>query len=354
MPDVQLTVNGTDYGGWKSMRLARGIEQLAGTFELGVSELWPGQQIIKSIAPMDKCAVKIDDTTVITGHVDDVAVRYNANDHEVAVRGRDATGDLVDCSAFFKNTQWTTAKGDAIVREICAPFGIKVTVDSGSTATAIVDAMQLGLAGGETVWEVLDRLAKLKAFLPMSDGQGGLLITSAGRGGRVPHRLERGVNILEARLEFSFRERFSKYTVKGQGPMSDFAWDQSTRLKAEATDEAVSRYRHLMIVADDSNDGAQLKRRALWEANTRRAKSAQIAVKVQGWSHPSGVWQPNTLVHVVDPWLRTDAELLVKGVQFTLDESGSFTELAMVLPEAFALIPLPKKPADIWNTLQNK
>jgi len=59
-------------------------------------------------------------------------------------------------------------------------------------------------------------------------------------------------------------------------------------------------------------------------------------------------------VHVRDPWLRCDADLLVKAVTFTLDDAGSIAELALTLPQAFDLIPmLPKgvmKP-DAWSML---
>lgn len=350
MPDVHLTVNGVDYGGWKSMRLARGIEQIAGTFELGVSELWPGQKIVREITMGDACSVKIDGTTVITGYVDEVAPGYGKDAHEVSVVGRDATGDLVDCSALFKTGQWSGAKADAIIRDLCQPFGIKVKTDVDG-ASAAVDVTQLSLQGGEAVFEILDRIAKLKAVLLMSDGQGGLVITKAGRGGRVATALQRGVNILGGRLNFSFKERFSRYIVKGQGASSDALFGDATRLKAETTDPMVKRYRPLVVIADDLADGATVKRRALWEANTRAGKSAQFGITVQGWRHPEGLWQPNTLVRLTDPWLRTDAELLVKSVQFSLDDSGSFTTLALTSPQAFELIPMPKKPADAWDML---
>lgn len=347
MPDVVLTVNGTEYGGWKSMRLTRGIEQIAGTFELGVSELWPGEKIMREIAPGDTCTVIVDGATVITGYVDDVIPDYGDRDHEVSVSGRDATGDLVDCSAIHKSGKWAAARMEIIAADLCSPFGIKVTaeVDTGAAA-------EWNIQEGESAHECLDRLARSKGVLLVSDGKGGLLITRAGKGGAAGVSLKRGENILRARLEFSFRERFSQYTVKGQGASNDVLFASATRQKATTTDPMIARYRPLIVIADDLIDGAGLKRRALWEANTRAGKSAQIAVKVQGWSYPSGTWKPNQLVHLNDPWVRTDADMLIKQVTFTLDDTGTLTELALVLPQAFDLIPLPKrKPTDAWEML---
>ncbi len=357
MHDVRLTADGLDYGGWKTLRLARGIEQLAGTFELGVTDLWPGQQLVKNIAPGDSCTVSIDGTVVITGYVDDVNVEHSATSHEVTVSGRDATGDLVDCSAICKTGQFSRKKANAIIAEICKPFGISVSSDVGA-ASAVIDVTQLALQGGETAHEILDRVAKLKALLLMSDGQGGLLITAPGNGGRVGTALMRGDNIKSGGVQFSFKERFSKYIVKGQGQNNDLLWGEATRLKAETSDAGVSRYRPLIVIAEDLVDGAALKRRAAWEANVRAGKSAQLSYKVHGWTHGVGtdaaLWQPNTIVHVTDPWCRTDADLLVKNVLFTLDESGSITTLALTPQQAFSLIPMPKKPADTWDLLSKQ
>ena len=346
MSEVKLTVNGTDYGGWKSVNIARGIEQIAGTFELGVSELWPGQRIIRNIAPGDKCTVSIDGTAVITGAVDDVSIRHSKESHEVRIAGRDATGDLVDCSAIFKSGKWAMAKMEAIATDLCTPFGIGVKSDVNPGP-----AVEWNIQEGEAVFECLDRLAKSKGVLPVSDGNGGLLITRAGKAGRVGMALQRGVNTLGGDLKLSFRERFSRYIVKGQGASSDALFADATRLKAEQTDARIGRYRPLVVLADDLADGATVQRRALWEANVRTGKSAQISIPVQGWRHPDGLWQPNTLVHVVDPYLRTDADLLIKGVTFGIDESGSITTLALTLPQAFDLIPMAKKKADPWLML---
>ena len=346
MPDVKLTVNGIDYAGWKAISISRGIEQIAGTFELGVSELWPGQRIVKNIAPGDDCTVSVDGAVVITGHVDDVGVRHAKDSHEVTVSGRDATGDLVDCSAIHKSGKWSMAKMETIATDLCKPFGIAVRseVDTGV-------AVEWSIQEGEAAFECLDRLAKSKGVLLVSDGRGGLLITRAGKAGRISTLLQRGTNILTAELRLSFRERFSPYIVKGQGASSDALFGAATRLKAEQTDAMIGRYRPLVVIADDLADGATVRRRALWEANVRSGKSAQLSIRVQGWSHPGGLWQPNALVHVTDAWTRTDADLLIKGVVFGIDESGSVTTLALTLPQAFDLIPMSKKKADPWDML---
>ena len=76
---LTLLVGGQIYGGWKSVSLRLGIEQLAGVFELAITERWPEQETAWNIPPGERCEIKIGDDTVITGYVDSVAVSYDAS-----------------------------------------------------------------------------------------------------------------------------------------------------------------------------------------------------------------------------------------------------------------------------------
>lgn len=347
MPDVLLTVNGQDYGGWKDMRITRGIELAAGGFELMVSELWPGEKIVRELAPGDECEVSVDGAIVITGYIDGVSPGGDDREHTVMVEGRDKTGDLVDCSAIYKSGQWVRQKMERIAADLLAPFGVELRSDVNTG-----NAVDWNINPGESVFACLERLARSKAVLLTTDGAGSLVITRAGLGGRVPRGLSRGGNIKSGGLELSFKERFSEYIVKGFGAQGDALFGDANRMKASATDAMIGRHRPLIVLAEDAVDTAALKRRALWEANVRAGKAAQFSYIVQGWGHQGGLWQPNTIVHVLDAWCRADADLLVTQVVYKLDDTeGSTTELQLTLPQAYDLIPLPKEKADPWLML---
>lgn len=126
MSKVELRVNGAFYGGWKTIRIERGIEQIAGTFELSVTDRWAEQSAVRQINPGQPCEVRIDEAVVITGYVDTVAPQYDKQQHTITVSGRDKTGDLVDCSAIHKSGQWSGRKLDQIAADLCQPFGITV------------------------------------------------------------------------------------------------------------------------------------------------------------------------------------------------------------------------------------
>lgn len=336
MPDVQLKVNGSIYGGWKSMRLERGMEQCAGVFELGITELWADLIESREISPGDECTVLLKETTVITGFVDEMTFAYTDTTHDLSVRGRDKTGDLVDCSAIKPAGQWTGRKLEQIAADLCKPFGIKVITETDTGKPFPRFALQQG----ESVFEAVERMARIRAVLVTSDGKGNLVFTRASTK-RVATVLELGANIKEANATLSFKDRFSKYILKGQAAGGDFfSGKAASQIKAEATDPRVTRYRPLIVVSEGQDIAASLKDRVKWEASVRAARSNDISITVQGWTHADGLWEPNTLVYVRDSWTRLDAELLIKKVSYRLDSGGTFTELTLTSADAYKLLPL--------------
>lgn len=324
---ASLIVNGHAYGGWKSVRVTRGIEQMAGAFELEVTDRWPADGKLRDwpIRAGDACRVELDGRPAINGYVDAVEVGLDEGSHSVRVSGRDRTADLVDCSAVHAG-QWSGRRLSAIARELARPFGIEVVVAADGALPSFA------LQEGETVFEALERAARQVGVLPTSDPEGRLLLTRAGTD-RVPVELAQG-NILRANGTFRVNERFSQITVKGQG-----RGEGEGQAKTQATDSEIVRYRPLVVIAEEQQ-GAQagLQRRAEWERSVRAGRGSRAEVTVQGWSHPGGLWLPNHRVRVDAPVIRTQAELLIVACTYVLDGNGSRTELSLADPRAFDLI----------------
>lgn len=344
MTDALLTVNGRIYDGWTDVRIRRGIDQISGAFALTVSERRPSSTSARPIKRGDKCSVAVEGTTLITGYVDDVLVQYDSRQHSLQIIGRDATGDLVDCSAMNLPGRWENRNLVQIAQALCKPFGIKVCAEVGTGDNFRAFALQ----PGETVFEAIERMCRLRGVLPVSNGLGALLITRAGSS-KVPVRLVQGENILAAAGQLSWRQRHSFYVVKGQ----DSGFDQSTPEqnsgpKGEATDPGVTRYRPLMIVSENPANSAQLKERALWEASVRRGRSAVARITVQGWQHVKGLWQPNQLVGVTSEWLQLEGDLLIYAVTMIKDGDGTRTDLEVCSPSAFELMELAEE-EDLWS-----
>lgn len=339
MPDVILKVGGKNYSGWEEVSVRRGIEQVAGTFELSVTDRWTGQDQMWQIEKGAECTVTSDGETLITGYVDEVLPQFGSGQHGVTVVGRDKTGDLVDCSAIVKSGEWKGRTLLQVARDIAKPFGITVRAETAVGAPFKSAALQ----EGETAFEALERAARMRGVLLISDARGGLVITRAGTA-RISTALVQGENILSGRGAFSMRDLFSTYICKGQ----DVGFDTSTPgqnagPKGEAKDVNVRRYRPLIIVAEDIATTKGLKDRALWEAAVRMGRSARPTFTVQDWNHKDGLWLPNHLVKVVCPYLYLDMEMLIVAVAYRINEAGTIAEIELCRPEAFELLPVPEK-----------
>ncbi|WP_044469804.1 phage baseplate assembly protein [Mannheimia massilioguelmaensis] len=115
-------------------------------------------------------------------------------------------------------------------------------------------------------------------------------------------------------------------------------------LKIEVNDEGVSRYRPLVIIADDNMTGSTGYQRAQWEKKRNNAEAKKSTATVQGWTRADGsLWLPNELV------LLTAAEFGIQGeerlivdVEFALDDQGgTITNLTLMHRDAFDEPPEP-------------
>jgi prophage tail gpP-like protein len=335
---AELKIDGMIYGGWRRVSVTRSIEQLAGRFDLEITERWPGQPEATPIRPGQRCVLTLDGRPVITGWVDGVTFDYDAASHRIRVIGRDLTGDLVDCSAIHKSGQWRNATIQGVARDLLAPYGIRTILQDGVDTGA--PFASYNIQEGESVFECLARAARLRALLLTSDPEGRLVITRAGSE-RLETGLVEGRNIKAARAEILWQERYSTYIAKGQARLGSGGDLDHAASSATVDDANIPRHRPLIVLADTQGDNATQAERVEWERNVRRGRSVRGQVTVQGWTRADGrLWLPNAIVPVTSPllWL-DDAQMLIVGCTYTLDDqAGALTELAIARPDAFDLI----------------
>lgn len=338
MPDLRLKVDGVLYGGWQSIRVTRSIEQIAGSFDLSVTERWSGQNTPRPIRPGAACQVLIDGAPIITGYVDDVQIAYDSDSHTITVSGRDKTGDLVDCTADWFMFANMTLLG--VAQRICKPFGIAVIDEVAAPGTFSF----LRSNPGDSAFASLEAAAKVRAVLLVSDGQGGLVITRASQE-RIGALLLLGENIRSASATYSHKDRFSRYTISTQQNLLDrneFGV-QAIHLIANSDDPMIERYRPLTVIDDKLLNLKQAKEHADWERNVRYGKGKRIGYVVNGWHYDANLlWPINRLVAVKDEYLGVDDDLLIASTTFVMDDAGFATDLSLLPREAFDLVPLPE------------
>lgn len=335
-----LRIDGVDWTFWKSFEVSLAMDQIAGAFSLKLVDRWvEGMQAVPLAAGMS-CKVLIGDDPLIDGFIDKATFAIAASEHGVSVSGRDKSGDLVDCSAIHKPGQWSGLTCLQLAEILAAPFGVKVSAEGDVGAPLPV----FKLEQGETAFEALNRALKERELLAMPDGRGGLVLLKAGAR-QSSDILKQGENLLSASADFDLSGRFSDYLVQGQQPGTDDAWGrEACAVSAETRDDAVTRYRPLLVRAEKSVDSASARQRAAWDKSVRAARSVTVKAKVQGFRQKKddALWQCNALTDVDIPYLRISQRLLISKVTFRRDiSSGSTTELELRDPAAFQ--PEPKQ-----------
>lgn len=384
---VRLVVNGQEFGGWKSVRISAGIERQARDFDLEVTDKWPGQtDVPRRIRPFDACQVYIGSDLVLTGHVDATPIKYDGRSVSVAVRGRSKTADLVDCCPPDTATasgggaaaaQWGDVKGPdgKTVNVVKAPVkpsaqwrGLKMEVIAAALASfynvRVIAEVDTGkvipdhqVQVGETVFESIDRMMRLRHVLSTDNEYGDLVFIDVGSGGRAATALEVGENIRSGSTDLDYKGVFSEYVCKGQragndaehgtavaeeeGSASDE--DDEAGSASGASDETAvtrdsrsKRRRVLVIKQSGQADEGTCTDRAEYERAHRAAKALQTVYTVAGWRQQGGqLWKPNQLVRVRDGLIGFDAEMLIAECSWILDREGLRTEIKVGPPDGY-------------------
>lgn len=352
---LDLVIGQRVFSGWTGLRVTRELERMASDFDIEAAGIWPGDDA--PVMPFDPVVIRLGGVIVLTGYVDEVAPSLDATTHAIRIAGRSKTADLIDCTPELRGSELRGATLEAVARALAAPFGIEVVsrVDAGDPLLS--EAM---LDKGETAFDAIERLCRLRGVLATDGPAGELIITRAGDT-RAVDTIEEGRNILSGKVSLRGDKRFSRYIVQAQrqtaaaasasGDGDDADADPAERPNAGvavsvlglAEDPEVPRYRPRIIKAEAAMNAAQARERAVWAATTARAASLRGQIVVQGWLQSDGQpWLLNQLVGVQAPTLLMSGEFLIAGVSYGLDvRTGRTTELTLGPPEAWT--PEPPK-----------
>ncbi len=345
MSKVSLITDGTIHHGWKDVSISLGLDRLAGDFSLTLTETWPDDDASLVVQPIPvgcPAVVKIDDDVVITGYLDAVDRSYDQQDHTVSARGRDKTGDLVDCCP--DPQEFVSQTAGAIVSALCKPFGIKVHVmgDVGAPFGRFV------INPGDTVADAIERVCRQRALICWSSGRGSVFLGKAVKYKTVAV-LQRGVNVKSARGGISVEECHSEYTLlaqaegKGKGSKGKAKHKIQKGKKGLAKGDGINRHRPLILVAETQGHSDTLQERAEWEARVRAARGVSVEIEVYGWRTKGDeglLWMPGHTVSFADEWLMVEGDWLISAVTFKKSDSeGTISTLTLMPPDAFDRLP---------------
>lgn len=339
--------NAAAFTGWTDLVLERQIDALSGGFKLSSPPVrpWP----LTTGAPV---RIELAGEVLLDGHVEELTASSSRTGRAVEIKGRDKTGDMVDCAATNEPGEFKLRSLFEIAQQLAKPFGVKVesrhATEQGDDWLELIKPFEkFALRQGETAWSALERALRTRGFLGFTTGAGRIAIERPG-----PSRLEvalvEGENVLGVSLKDSTIDRFSTYTVRSQAQGSDQGWGTTVaEIQGTATDPNVTRFRPWLDFGETALTFESATERAAWEASVRAARAKRVQVDVQGWrmGRGLGVWQPNRLVDVHASSIGLGpVEMLIARVSLRRGRQGEVASLELRPAEAFR--PAPEVPVD--------
>jgi len=320
---VKLLVGGVLHQGWSRVDIHRSIYTAAGAFDLTLSPVWEQMPLDFALYPGESCTLKIGSETVITGFIDCVRQKLDHSQHILDVSGRDQTADIVDCSSLRQSRVWNPVPLETIADELLKPFGIPFIHPKNTGSVFPSWSIQ-----EESVFDNLSRAASLRGFLLLSDGKGNLVATRP-RTNQVSIFIHEKSGVLSCEQTEDFKNRFSKYVTRGLNYGPTEGKEENLRFKIPpVVDSSIKRYRPILISQDGEIREQVAKDRLAWEARVRRAKSNQVDITLTSWKDSLGkLWDINQLVSLSFPGIHVSGKYLITSVHFTLDSSGTKTNL---------------------------
>lgn len=350
--DLTITLGDLDITGWTDVRVTRGIERLPSDFNLGMTELYPGELDKLVAVPGASCRVRLGGDPVITGYVDHFVPSISAGAHSIQINGRSKCADLIDCAAEWPGGQISNQTVLGIAQRLASVYGPSINgVAEGIPVTTDVTDLpilpQTNLMLGESAFEIIDRMARFSAVLAYDLADGSLFLTRAGTR-RAASGFAEGMNVQRAYIDFSANLIYSDYNAYIQSVDTYTDLGQAGNRLAPAKDINCKRHRMMVIISEGGGLGNDIAvKRAQWESARRFGRSKVIHVTTDSWRDSAGaLWEPNTLVPVYLPRLKFQSEdMLIAEVTFLKNSySGTTAELILMDPSAFLPQPINLTP----------
>ncbi|HBT44298.1 MAG TPA: hypothetical protein DEB21_20550 [Rhodospirillaceae bacterium] len=342
--EIVLSVGGRRWSAWREASVTVRLGSAAGEFSFTLDDRWSAGAPLDAFTTGGMGTVAVAGETVLTGPIDVIEPAYKGDSYTVVMRGRDLTGQMIDCSAANKPGEWIGQTLSTIAFDLAEPFGVPVHID----ADMGKPFEKFTISEGETAWAALRRACLHRGVLLMADGLGGLALTSAGAGGRASP-IVAGQNVHAGKGVFDATARFSDYIVKGQDGGKGWG-DVSAHASVEgrAKDPAVKRYRPHIEIAETSGNRDDLTRAAETMAAITAGRAVKTIHTFTDWRQElkGRVWRPNRVSAVRDEFLRVDRDMLIEQAAFTVNKEELRCEVTSVVPSAWKLAALPEKAED--------
>lgn len=202
-----------------SIEVGRDLADICGAFRVtlddplrdaraGFSDAVTSSPVIREHMPV---RIDVAGETIFRGHVEELDLRVTEQQAQGVISGRDVSGDLVDCTgAPLGPGEYRQVTLATLVGSLVQPFGLSVDSDTDMGAPFTLVAVD----PSESAMETIEKHARQRGVLVVSDGIGGLRLTKSGTT-QAPAALEFPGNVLSVEGRVSVREHYSDVWVKG-------------------------------------------------------------------------------------------------------------------------------------------
>lgn len=340
---LAIKINGNPYNNFISATVAASITAMARGFSFVSTASLENNFPVKI---GDNVIITADGTQIIDGFIESIEINYNDLSHDIRVGGRSFLSDFVDSTVPTQFEKSGTTL-EAIASNLLSSIGINASIDNQAGSIRDFGSDITSAEIGQNALEFLEGYSRKRQILLTSDGAKKMIFARAGTA-RAPAELKnvlgaRDNNILDARLNINYANRFNQYIVHSQLNTSTDGFSQTPKetveQQGEAIDDDIRASRKLEMNAEESSESFSAGDRAVWEKNIRIGNAWNYSVTVAGNSVDGALWLPNTIVKVTDNFCQIDSqELLIKDVQYDFDLSGgSKTKMNIIKRESLTL-----------------
>lgn len=340
----RIEVNGVLWETFTSAEVYKSIEAASGEFLFRSSDVNPDFEF--PFSKGDECVIYIGEKKIITGYIDEVGGEYGADFHELKVKGRDKTQDIIDSSINGNMDLQTPINLEKIIEKVLDLNNINdIEVINNESLRSFSANEKVRAETEENAFSFLEKYCRKRQVLLTTNADGNIVITRAGNNKYTTVlksvKGEADNNILTASFSDSDSNRYNTYIVKSQGNMlSSILDDKLSGKSGKAFDENIREGRVLVINSNLSTDIQTNNDRAIWESNIRRARGFNYQCRVQGYflDFTSQILiEPNNLINVHDSKFGINKEMLIKSCRYLKSNEGSFTEIELVNKDAYTL-----------------
>lgn len=339
---LTMSINGTPYKHFTQASVVSSITAVARGFSFTSTAAKDNSFPVKI---GDRVTIAADGIFLVDGYIESLEINYDVDSHDIRVNGRSLLADFVDSTAPVQFEIKGTSL-EAIAKSLIKAMGINAKIINNAGAIKGFKDDISSAEPGQNAHEFLESYTRKRQVLLTGDGADGLVLARAGTG-NAPASLKNRIgardnNILSASLVIDNSKRYYQYLVKAQlnTNIVEFFYGPAdvSNQDGKAIDKEIRTGRNLTLNAEQSMDSFSAKNRAIWEKNLRIGAALNYNASIAGHTVNGKIWEPNTLVNVLDEMAQIDAQLLIKEVQFDYSVfSGSITRLAMVEKQAYTL-----------------